>query len=62
MIKPKPGLDAALLRKGQRVSHKSTNELGVVIEADGEVKVKWEGGRTSYFRRNKPANVRLVER
>jgi len=62
MIKPKPGLDVALLRKGQRVSHKSTNELGVVIEADGEVKVKWEGGRTSYFRRNKPANVRLVER
>jgi hypothetical protein len=35
MTKPNPGLDAATLRAGQRVSRKTTDELGMVIEADG---------------------------
>ena len=61
MTKPKSGLDAATLQAGQRVSRKTTGELGMVIEADGEVKVKWDRGGTSYFRRNKSADVRLVE-
>jgi hypothetical protein len=52
---------AAVLRAGQRVSRRDTEELGTVVEADGEIKVKWDNGQTSYFRRNKPANVRLKE-
>jgi hypothetical protein len=47
-------------RAGRRVSRKDTGETGTIVEANGEVKVKWDGGRTSYFRRNVPANVRLV--
>jgi len=61
MIPIKPILGAALLRVGQRVSRKTTDELGTVTEADGGVKVKWDSGRTSYFRRAKSANVRLVQ-
>jgi hypothetical protein len=53
--------DAAELRIGQRVSRKDTGELGTVVEADGEVKVKWDSGRTSYFRRRQEANVRVVK-
>jgi hypothetical protein len=59
MTKTKPGLDAATLRVGQRVCRKTTDELGTVTAANGEVKVKWDGGQTSYFRRDKLANVRL---
>lgn len=40
-------------RAGQRVSRKDSEELGTVLEANGEIKVKWDGGRTSYFRRGK---------
>jgi hypothetical protein len=28
-----------------------------VVEADGHIKIKWDGGATSYFRRGKAANV-----
>src|SRR4051794_16283906 len=48
MTKPHPGVDAAKLRAGQRVVRKTTDELGTVIEANDEIKVKWDGGRTSY--------------
>ncbi len=61
MTKPQPKLDASTLRAGQRVSRKNTAELGTVVEADGEVKVKWDGGSTSYFRRDRSANARLAE-
>ena len=61
MNRTKPGKDAALLKRGQRVRRKNADESGTVIEADGEIKVKWDGGRTSYFRRDQQANVRLEE-
>jgi len=61
MNRTKPGKDAALLKRGQRVRRKNADESGTVIEADGEIKVKWDGGRTSYFRRDRQANVRLKE-
>jgi hypothetical protein len=61
MIPIKPTLGAALLQVGQRVSRKNTDELGTVTEANGRVKVKWDSGRTSYFRRLKSANVRLLQ-
>ena len=59
-----PGLDHAVWRVGQRVSRKDGDELGVVddVDVDGDVfKVKWDRGRTSYFRPDMPANVKLVE-
>lgn len=42
---------------GDRVSRKDGSERGTVIEADGQTKVKWDGGRTSYFRHNSRADV-----
>jgi hypothetical protein len=45
---------------GQRVSLKNSNELGFVVEVErGVVKVKWDRGRTSYYRPDMPANVSL---
>jgi len=46
---------------GQRVSRKTTHELGTVIEHDGEIKVKWDGGKTSYYRHGQDADVELAE-
>ena len=46
-------------RVGQRVARKDTRECGTVTETDGNVKVKWDGGRTSYFRHGDTANVQL---
>jgi hypothetical protein len=46
---------------GRRVSREDTKELGTITEADGEIKVKWDNGRTSYFGRTVPSNVKLVE-
>jgi hypothetical protein len=61
MSENKEGTKADRLRWriGRRVSRKDTDELGTIVDTDGEIKVKWDGGRTSYFRRYKPANVRL---
>jgi hypothetical protein len=53
--------DAARLYAGQRVSRKGTDEQGTVVRANGLVKVKWDGGRNSYFSRTQKANVRLVK-
>jgi len=44
---------------GLRVSRKDTREFGTVVEAGRTVKVKWDGGSTSYFRRGQEANVQL---
>jgi hypothetical protein len=49
-------------RVGQRVSRKDTEELGTVIQIDGAIKVKWDGGRTSNFRHGKSANTKLSPR
>jgi hypothetical protein len=46
-------------RVGQRVSRKNTEEVGTVVENDGQIKVRWDGGRTSYFRHGETANVKL---
>jgi hypothetical protein len=40
MTQAKSGIDVATLRVGQRVSRKTTDELGTVTEADGKVKVE----------------------
>jgi hypothetical protein len=44
---------------GQRVSRKSTDELGTVVEINGSIKVRWDGGATSYFRHGAPGNIQL---
>ena len=47
---------------GQRVARTDRDELGVVVEVvHGVPKVKWDRGRTSYYRPEDPANVRLVD-
>ena len=33
---------------------------GQVVEANGKVKIKWDGGRTNYFRRIAVGNVRML--
>ena len=51
---------ATTLRVGQRVCRITTDERGTVTEANGKVKVRWDGGATSYFRRDRSADVRLA--
>jgi hypothetical protein len=59
MANRKSGRDAASLKRGQRVSRKSSDESGDVTESGSAgVKVKWDTGRTSYYRRDEEANVR----
>jgi hypothetical protein len=45
---------------GRHVCRKDSDEPGAIVEADGSIKVKGDGGSTSYFR-HLPANVRLKE-
>jgi hypothetical protein len=55
-------LDRANWRTGVRVTRDGGKESGTIVEADGEIKVKWDGGRTSYYRRQKaPANIRIAD-
>ena len=53
--------DRVLWPLGLRVSRKDTNELGTVVEHDGEIKVKWDDGKTSDYRHGKEANSQLVQ-
>lgn len=46
---------------GLRVSRKNSGEHGTVVECDGQIKVKWDSGQTSYFRHGAQANVELEE-
>jgi hypothetical protein len=60
LIRYHPRVQRALV--GQRVARKNSDELGTVVEVDGgTVKVKWDRGRTSYYRPAEPANVKLAE-
>ena len=45
---------------GQRVIRKDSEEEGTVLEAGTAIKVKWDGGRTSYFVNRNEANVQLI--
>jgi hypothetical protein len=61
MIEPIPAVTAnrATWLVGQRVSRTDTDELGTVVKINGSIKVKWDGGRTSYFRHGTKANIQL---
>ena len=52
-------LDRATWRVGARVIRSDTEKFGTIVEADGEIKVKWDDGRTSYYRRDAPTGIRL---
>jgi hypothetical protein len=46
------------LQLGQRVIRKDSPEGGTVVETTGtQIKVKWDRGRTSYYRRGAEGNV-----
>jgi hypothetical protein len=49
----------AAWRIGRRVYRKHSEERGIIVAANGQIKVKWDSGRTSYFRRDKRANLHL---
>jgi hypothetical protein len=50
--------ETSTLKLGQRVTRKDTTEGGTVVEADSRrIKVKWDGGATSYYRRGRDGNV-----
>jgi hypothetical protein len=58
----KPEDDRSAWRVGQRVARKVSDELGVIVEVDrGVVKVKWDRGKTSYFRPEALGNVKLAD-
>ncbi len=46
-------------RRVSRVDKLEHEEGGTIVAANGDIKVKWDNGRTSYYRRNVPANVKL---
>jgi hypothetical protein len=48
-------------RVGQRVCREDSQEQGTIVEANHQIKVKWDNGQTSYFDRNQPANVKLAD-
>jgi len=48
-------------RVGSRVARKDGPILGTIVDAGGRIKVKWDGGETSYFRRDRHANVMLTD-
>lgn len=50
------------LQAGQRVTRKKTCEGGTVIEADAvQIQIKWDRGRTSYYRRGKDSDALAAE-
>ena len=56
-----PTMNRTTWEVGQRVARRNGGELGTVTEHDGQIKVIWDGGRTSYFRHGQAANVQLEE-
>ena len=48
-------------RVGQRVCREDSQELGTIVEADHQIKVRWDNGQTSYFERDQTSNVKLKE-
>jgi hypothetical protein len=59
MAKEKPRAEG--WRVGQRVRREDSQELGTIVEANEQIKVKWDNGQTSYFDRSSPSNVKLQD-
>jgi hypothetical protein len=60
-VNPTATADRATWHVGQRVSRMNSKELGTVVGQNGSIKVKWDAGRTSYFRHGEPADVKMKE-
>ena len=46
-------------RVKQRVARTEYDELGTIVEAGQTIKVRWDGGATSYYKSHMPAKIRL---
>ena len=54
--------DRAKWRVGQRISRIATGDRGTVDEvSEHTIKIKWDSGATSYYRRDDLRNVLLKE-
>jgi hypothetical protein len=64
MTKPaaEPNWIPASWHAGVRVRRVDSSERGTIVEADGAIKVRWDSGRTSYYRRKVPANIRIEQK
>ena len=54
------GYDLSWWCVGARVFRKRSDTSGTVVEMTGHVKVKWDDGKTSYYRPGALSNVRLM--
>ncbi len=51
--------DLSHLRVGARVARRRKDNLGTVVEMTGYLKVKWDDGKTSYYRPGSGYNIRF---
>ncbi len=54
--------DRTIWHVGVRITRNCGKDAGTIVAANGEVKVKWDSGRTSYYRRKNLANIELETR
>jgi hypothetical protein len=47
---------------GQRVARTGTHELGTVVAINRTIKVKWDNGRTSYYKADPDYRIRQLDR
>ena len=52
-------VDLSHLRVGAQVVRRRRDELGTIVEMTGYLKVKWNDGKTSYYRPRTGYNIRL---
>jgi hypothetical protein len=52
-------IDLSHFRVGAQVARRRKDELGTVVEMTGYLKVKWDDGKTSYYRPGSGYNIRL---
>jgi preprotein translocase subunit YajC len=56
------GSDCSKWRVAQRVSRRNSGVLGTITEVgEHAIKIKWDDGATSYYRRDNLSNVLLKE-
>lgn len=44
-----------------RTDKTDQHELGTIIGANGQIKVRWDSGQTSYYHRSKLTNLSLAK-
>jgi hypothetical protein len=57
-----PPVDRTGWKVGLRVARGDSDELGIIVEMDrGFFKVRWDQGKSSYYRPDVPGDVKLAE-